>query len=389
MEYSFESAALFNPKHRRGIRPRWDVAPGDTRIHSCSDAAVSGHVPALFIPWTRGGGEMCRPSAFSATGKNVVAEEEGSVGGWTNQQLRRRRAKGSKMGREKKSLPKNDPACSAPLSCGGAAGNSVRGALIYSVPGEPGAGGNGKGSKLRMYVWSDLCTGPGRRDRGGFFFYFYLYFLSSPFTDYSDRARRLRQGLLQNGGLRTILRGRAWRGRKPFMRAKGKKCAVSRASSKRRYAQYVSRQDINRSIFLVFSDELYQWSGRGSADGSSPKISLGRGWGTQIRQLRVADREIGRGFLVAHALALAPSVHGINSIGAGPARTRKRSFASLGRLAAPLLEPSSASFREEGDRAMVPQHVIYLRGALVGPWGSRKCPVAVFDCSSRRSHALL
>jgi predicted GH43/DUF377 family glycosyl hydrolase len=202
-EFSFESAALFNPsivEHYNQV----DVAPGDTRFILSLRGVGEGHVSSVAF----------RTGTWRANG-SVVLENASDF------------AVGPKVEWEKLS---NDRMV-AHLSCGGA--RDLSESVIY-----PFLASQGRGIEdVRLVQF----TGPDGDAQ-----------YRATFTAFD--GTEVRQGLLQTEDFVTY----EARGLEGDLYA-GKGMALFPRKINGRYAM-LSRQD-NRSIFLVFSDQLYQWSG--------------------------------------------------------------------------------------------------------------------------------
>jgi len=290
-EYSFESAALFNPSIVEHY-DQADVAPGDTRFIMSLRGVGEGHVSSVTFrtgTWRADGSVTLEKASDFAVGPTVEFEE----------------------------LPNGRTA--AHLSSGSA--RDLSESVIYPFLASQGRGI--EDVRLVRFTGSDGDT----RYRATFTAF-----------DGSD----VRQGLLQTEDF-VSYEGRGVEG---DLYA-GKGMALFPRQINGRYAM-LSRQD-NRSIFLVYSDDLYQWSG--GVRLLEPEYPWE--W-TQLGNCG-SPIEIDEGFLVL--------THGVGpvrnySIGAvlldknDPSRI-------LGRLAAPLLEPGS------GERSGYVPNIVYTCGALL------------------------
>ncbi len=306
-EYSFESAALFNPSIVRHP-DHADSADGALRFVLSLRGIGEGHVSSLTF----------RTGIWHADG-TVAIDDPGAFA--VGPKVRRDTLANGRM--------------RAHLECGGA-GDISETVIFPFMPSQ------GRGIEdMRLVEFTD---GDGRTTYRG------------TFTAFS--GSEVRQGLIQTSDFKTFeMRGVEG----DLYGAKG--MALFPRMIGGRYAM-LSRQD-NESVWLVFSDDLYQWSG--GAKLLSPLypweyIQMGN-CGSPI--------EIEEGFLV-----LTHGVGGVRTYSMGAALLDKDDPSKvIGRLPTPLLEPG-----DERD-GYVP-NVVYSCGGLVRD-RTLLLPFAVADSFTR------
>ena len=289
-EYTFESTALFNPS----IVPHFDqgeVAHGDTRFILSLRGVGEGHVSSVIF----------RTGAWRADGL-VIMDEAPTF------------AVGPKVAWEE--LP-NGRAI-AHLTCGGARDLSEN--VIY-----PFLESQGRGIEdVRLVRFND--PNGSTRYRG-------------TFTAFN--GTEVRQALLQTEDFVNF----EMRGVEGDLYA-GKGMALFPRTIGGRYAS-LSRQD-NRSIFLVYSDDLYQWSG------GERLLEPEYAWEWMQIGNCGSPIEIDEGFLV-----LTHGVGAMRTYSIGAALLDKDDPSQvLGRLSEPLLAPF-------GDRSGYVPNIVYTCGALL------------------------
>lgn len=290
LEYSFESAALFNPSIVQH-HDQAGMAPGDTRFIMSLRGIGEGHLSSVTF----------RTGVWRADG-SIAMDEAGDF------------AVGPKVDLAKLA---NGRAI-AHLTSGGA--RDISESVIF-----PFLESQGRGIEdLRLVLFSD--PDGSKRYRG-------------TFTAFN--GTEVRQGLLQTEDFV----GYELRGVEGDLYA-GKGMALFPRMIGDRYAM-LSRQD-NRSIFLVYSDDLYHWSGGERV--LEPKYPWE--W-TQIGNCG-SPIEIDEGFLV-----LTHGVGAVRTYSIGAALLDKDDPSRvLGRLSTPLLEPS-------GERSGYVPNIVYTCGALL------------------------
>ncbi len=289
-EYSFESAALFNPSIVRH-HDQGDAAPDDTRFIMSLRGVGEGHVSSVTFrtgEWHADGSVTMDEASEFAVGPKVDWED----------------------------LPNGRMI--AHLACGGA--RDVSESVIY-----PFLESQGRGIEdVRLVQFTD--PDGSTRYRG-------------TFTAFN--GNEVRQGLLQTEDFV----GYELRGVEGELYA-GKGMALFPRMIGGRYAM-LSRQD-NRSIFLVYSDDLYQWSGGDRV--LEPKYP----WEWMQIGNCGSPIELDEGFLV-----LTHGVGAVRTYSMGAALLDKDDPSRvLGRLAEPLLEPAA-------ERAGYVPNIIYTCGALL------------------------
>lgn len=290
-EYAFESAALFNPSIVEHY-DQSDVAPGETRFILSLRGVGEGHVSSVVL----------RVGTWRADGSVVLANSSSF-------------AVGPKVEWEK--LPNGRMI--AHLSCGGA--RDLSESVIY-----PFLASQGRGIEDVRLVRFTGADGDTR--------------YRATYTAFD--GTEVRQGLLQTEDF-VSYEGRGVEGELYA----GKGMALFPRMINGRYAM-LSRQD-NRSLFLVYSDDLYHWSG------GERLLEPEYPWEwTQLGNCG-SPIEIEEGFLVL--------THGV-----GPVRTysigailldKDDPSRVIGRLAAPLLETSSE------ERSGYVPNIVYTCGALL------------------------
>ena len=290
LEYSFESAALFNPS----IVEHHDqsgVSPGDMRFIMSLRGVGEGHVSSVTF----------RTGTWRADG-SVAMDEAGSF------------AVGPSVDWEK--LP-NGRAI-AHLDCGGA--RDLSESVIYPFLESQGRGI--EDVRLVRFCDPDGST----RYRG-------------TFTAFN--GTEVRQGLLQTQDFVSY----ELRGVEGQLYA-GKGMALFPRMVGGRYAM-LSRQD-NRSILLVYSDDLYRWSG------GERVLEPQYPWEWMQIGNCGSPIEIAEGFLV-----LTHGVGAVRTYSIGAALLDKDDPSRvLGRLREPLLEPSD-------ERSGYVPNIVYTCGALL------------------------
>ena len=290
LEYSFESAALFNPsvvEHH----DQTGVSPGDTRFIMSLRGVGEGHLSSVTF----------RTGTWRADG-TVAVDETG------------RFAVGPKI--EWETLPNGRKV--ARFTCGG--GGDLSENVIYPFLESQGRGI--EDVRLVRFRAPDGST----RYRG-------------TFTAFN--GMEVRQGLLQTKDFVDY----EMRGVEGGLYG-GKGMALFPRKIGGRYAM-LSRQD-NRSIFLVYSDDLYRWSG------GERVLEPEYPWEWMQIGNCGSPIEIDEGFLV-----LTHGVGAVRTYSIGAALLDKDDPSRvLRRLREPLLEPS-------GERSGYVPNIMYICGALL------------------------